>query len=290
MKNLRLFLLISILLWSSCLFGQDIVYDTLRGNPSSWMKIKGGSEQIHIRTSYENLGYLSKSKVVVGAGILDGLQVGVDYQDYTFDYDTLIYEFSTDTQINMILYRYYYDDVLFRNFVGLRKADLGADVFDGKYMFICPIVYENSIVNIYNGIGDKRRFYQSIKLSDINESSYGNWMLWNEVTLETINISKILRQSKTDDFISVVVDNPYDDIKVWPNPVSGPLLNIEFPENNSRKTIRVYSLIVTLMLETFMDSDKLELDISQLKSGIYFVLISDEKGIVLSNTKLVILH
>lgn len=288
MNKLRVLFLLALLLLSFSLSAQDIVYDTLQGNPAFWMRIKGGPEQIDIRTSYENLGYLTKSKIVVGAGILDGLIAGVDYQDYTFKYDTLTYEFHTDVPINMIIYRYYYNDTTFRNFIGLRKAEIGTDVFEGKYMFICPIVDTKSFVNIYNGIGINRKLYRSIKLEDIIESSYGDWQLTNQVTFESGYISKVLRASKTDDFVTIVIENPFGNIKVWPNPVSDGILNIEFPDNATRKIVRIYSLTVALMYQTYMESDKIEMNVSLLKPGMYFVLISNENGIILSKTKLIV--
>jgi hypothetical protein len=290
MNKLRILIVLALLLLSFSLSAQDIVYDSIQGNPAYWMRIKGGPEQIDIKTSYENLGYLTKSKVLVGAGILDGLTAGVDYKDYTFNYDTLTYEFHTDVPINMIIYRYFYNDTLFRNFIGLRKAEIGAGVFDGKYMFICPIVDTKSFVNIYNGIGITKKLYRSIKLEDIIESSYGDWQLTNQVTFESGYISKVLRASKTDDFVTIVIENPLDNIKIWPNPVSNGILNIELPDNTTRKIVRIYSVTVALMFETYIESDKLEMNVSTLKPGMYVVIISDQTGIVLNKTKVVVLN
>jgi len=288
MKKLRVLLVLALLLLSFSLSSQDIVYDTISGNPALWMRIKGGPEQILIRTSYENLGYLTKSKVVVGAGILDGLTAGVDYQDYFFTYDTLIYEFHTDAPINMIMYRYYYNDTLFRNFIGLRKASLGSDVFDGQYMFICPIVSNESRINVYNGIGTSKTLYRSIKLEDINESSYGDWELGYQVTFESWYISKQLRASKTDDLITDIVDPLADGIEIWPNPVED-ILNIKIPDNSTKKIIRIYSVMVSLIYENNVYTDITEINVSSLKPGIYFLLIADENGIILKTTKVIVL-
>ena len=265
---------------------QDVVYDTTTGNPALWMKIKGGPNQTLIRTSYENLGYLTRSKVVVGAGILDGLIAGTDYQDYTFKYDTLTYEFNTNQNINMIIYRYYYNDTTFRNFVGLRKAEIGTDVFDGQYMFICPIVDETSRIKIYNGIGSNKILYKTLQLSDINEGSYGDWQLSHEVTFESYRISRVLRVSKTDDLITSIEENPFG-IVVSPNPATDHI-NVEMAGNGSKKIIRIYSLLVSLMHKEELYDERTMINISSYKPGMYIVMISDAKENILYATKIVV--
>lgn len=272
MKKLITFLFFILLCIGS--YAQDIVYDTLKGNPSAWMKVYGGTSKLHLKTYYENIGMLSKSKVVTAAGDLEGLTRGVDYQDYYYNYDMITTEFSTDTMINMVLYKYYTNDTAFNNYLGFRKPGISRDVFDGQYIFICPIIKPETVINVYEGIGSSKRLFRTFTLSDINESTYYDWDLDSEITVEASYLSKWMRFSRVD--TNVPDDEKWDKIKVWPNPTQG-ILNISFPNpDNQTFIIRIYSLNVSLLYQGYLRSSSMIIDISSYASGSYYILFFDE--------------
>lgn len=266
--------------------GQDVVYDASMGNKSNTMQIKGGEKETPLKLYYENIGILTKSKVVVGAGILDGLTRGIDYYMETVDYDTVYFEFNTDVPLNVIIYKYYYNDTVYHSFLGIRKADYGSDVFDGQYLFIAPYFQGNQVIDIYDGIGRNRIHQFTTKIGDLTEDSYRQYQLSNQVTFRSIYGSDSLRVAKTDNIITDIHEIEYKTI-ISPNPVSREL-KIEMPNKNERKfKIRIYSLVVTLMYEDYMETTEKRINVSEFKDGIYFLIIFDEKGNMISKNKFI---
>jgi hypothetical protein len=100
------------------LLAQDIVYDSIIGNKSNWFKLRGGPSEIQLKVAYENKAALIQSKILSAAGVLDALTKGIDYVDCKFPYDTLIYEFQTDTSIDAIIYKYMIHDTVPIFFIG----------------------------------------------------------------------------------------------------------------------------------------------------------------------------
>ena len=85
----KLLTIILFLFLSSLALAQDIVYDSIRGDRNYWLRVKGGeNEQVTLALMYENQGLLTQSKVISGAGILNGLIPNKDFKDYSFNYDT----------------------------------------------------------------------------------------------------------------------------------------------------------------------------------------------------------
>jgi hypothetical protein len=67
-----------------------------------------------------------------------------------------------------------------------------------------------------------------------------------------------------------------DDLKVFPNPASG-YLNIRIPDR-SYQTAMIMNVTGSIVGQYKLDSDFKHVDISNLKSGLYFILVSGEKG------------
>jgi hypothetical protein len=245
------------------------------GNRSNWFYIKGGPLEKTLGIKYENQAVLIKSKVLAAAGLLDGMIKGIDYLDYTFSYDTMTYEFNTDVPINVIVYKYAINDTTSNFFVGLRKATLGSIMFEGQYLFISPLVVLNSEVRIYNGIGSGRTLFLSLKPSQLTDNSIADYMLSNKVTLQGIRVSRVLRASKTRDILTGINDINTSVIKYGPNPVS---YNFHIKMlNNTGVVIRIFNNLPRLIYENRTNDEEIILDVSSYSSGIYFIVITDEK-------------
>jgi len=198
----------------------------------------------------------------------------VDYKDYTFLYDTMTYEFSTDVPINMIVYKYILDDGTPLFFVGLRKASLGESMFNGQYMFISPLVVLDSEVRIYQGIGSGRTLFLSLKPSQLTDNSITDYMLSNKVTLQGIRVSRILRASKTRNVLIGINDINTSVIRYGPNPVSYEFHIKIF--NNRGVVVRIFNDQPKLIYENRTSNDEIIIDVSSYSSGIYFIVITDE--------------
>lgn len=272
MRKPKLILLLLFLMLNISLLGQDIVYDTLIGNRAAWKRVKEGSSETFVKTYYENMGFITGSKILMAAGIWDGLTENVDYKIYYFNYDTITYEFKSDVDLNLILYRYNYTETYFYNFLGLRKSNLGDNLFDGKYLIIYPIT-QGSQINVFQGIGKNRTLFLSVKPEEVNDNSYQDYQVGNEITFQVINGEKRGLSPIAKGFV------PYEDysnnIVLWPNPVSK-ILNVKFLENQELM-VRIYSSLPLLMYEKFIDTQSIEIDVSSYKSGVYVLIISDYK-------------
>jgi hypothetical protein len=268
-------------------YSQDIVYDTI---PSGmyWLRVKGGVQETMIKQFYETSGILVKSKVFASAGLLDGMIYNQDYRDYHFTYDTLTYEIHSNQALNLLVYRYYYNDSVYTTFAGLRKAPMGAGIFEGQYLDITPIIPGEAIVRIYNGIGASRSLFLTLRYSDLTEASLRDYSLTSEVTIQTIKVSKILRVSMSKD--TIIEDPDKYGIRIWPNPTNS-ILNIEIL-NNPGVNIRLYNYLPLLVYQQNNVYDELTIiDVSSFSTGSYVLVLSDVKtGSIIYTTKIIITH
>lgn len=285
-KILRILFILAFLCKFFTISGQDVVYDTSMGNKSNTMQIKGGKFETPFKLYFENIGILTKSKIVVGAGILDGLTRGVDYVMEGVKYDTVYFEFKTDVPLNVITYKYYYNDTVYHSFLGIRKAPYGSDVFDGQYLFIAPFFQGNQVIDIYDGVGNNRIHQFTTKIGELTEDSYRQFQLSNQVTFRSIYGSDSLRVAKTDNIITDIHEIEYN-VTLSPNPASDEL-KIKMSNNNGRRfKIRIYSIIVTLMNEDYMETSEKTINVSHLEDGMYFLLIFDENENMISKNKFI---
>lgn len=282
----KLLIAIFLVFLSSLTLAQDIVYDSIQGNRNYWLRIKGGQkEQITLSLMYENFGILSKSKVLSAAGLLDGMEYGKDYLDYSFLYDTLTYEIKTKDPINLLVYRYYYNDTTFYYFAGLRKAEFGSPTLDGQYFFITPLVAQEAEIKIYDGIGPDRNQILNIFPPALSENFLREYILSNQVTIQGIKVSNILRSSKTEDFITDIEETFADKVKIWPNPTSN-ILHIEM-ENLEGVIIRIFDIRPLMLYHQQVFSNYHFIDFSHYSSGTFLLVITNKLGIVLYTVKIV---
>jgi hypothetical protein len=282
----KLFILLLVLIMSFSLFGQDIVYDSLRGNHENWLRITAGPQEKIVQLVYENTGVLTKSKILQGAGILDGLVKDVDYKMYHFNYDTLSYEISTDQPINCIIYKYIYNDTVYLYFVGFRKADLGSSMFEGQYLAIVPLNVKSSVTNIYDGIGASRKLICSLNATELSDLSIRDFELSNKGTIQGMFVSRYTRSAKTKNFTTYVETNVQNDVMVWPNPVST-ILNLAI-KNNPGVIIRIYDHTSKLMYDNHLRSEITEISFANYSSGIYYLLITNyHTGILIKTIKII---
>lgn len=287
-KIFLIILLISSLIFSNILEAQDIVYDSLRGNKDNWRKIRWGTSETLNSTSFENEGIIVRSKVLLSARVWDGLVKGVDYtlSIFPFPSDILWTEVKTNTPINLIIYKYYGPaDTIY--YVGLRKAELGGDLFTGQYMVINSIIpNRNCVINIYNGIGTNRQLFLTINENEINDGVIGDYVLSNQATVQVINGTNLRIFPRIIEFIPV--DTAKYDIKLWPNPVIDNF-NLEILGNDGLM-MRIFDIRPSLLYQEFLTSEENIIDVSWFKPGLYFVVISDEKkGNIYETIKIVIM-
>lgn len=286
----KLLVIILFLIFSSLTLAQDIVYDSIRGDRNYWFRAKGGeNEQFTLALMYENQGMLTQSKVISSAGILDGLIPNKDYKDYSFSYDTLTYEIKTKDSLNAYVYRFFYNDTTYQYFVALRKAPLGASVFEGQYYFITPLVSLNSIVRVYDGIGTNRRLVVTLVANQMDEFDIQEYELTNQATVKGVKVSKVLRSSRTQTFIGDEDDNIdfADYVKIWPNPVAD-ILHIKMMQHDG-VIINLFSTKPMLVYQKEVTSDYHEIDVTRYSSGSYILMITDMNGIILYTGKLIII-
>jgi len=279
-----------ILFITFSLFAQDIVYDSLRGNKDNWRKIRWGSSETLNSTWFENLGVIVRSKVLLSARVWDGLVKDVDYtlKHFPFPTDIVWTEIKTNSSINLIVYKYYGPvDTIY--YVGLRRAELGDDLFTGEYFIVDPVMpKQNCVIKIYNGIGSNRQLFLTIDETDITDVDIGDYTMSNEVTIETINGTPIRLFAKVEEFIHV--DTTKYEIKLWPNPVTENNFNLEILKNDGLM-MRIFDIRPALLYQEFLTSEQNTIDVSFFKSGLYFVVISDEKlGNIYKTIKIVVLN
>lgn len=127
------------------------------------------------------------------------------------------------------------------------------------------------------GISSASAFIRVAKPTDVN-SSYGNlWLdinVWlNSGTFTGDPIDEL--QIQFDIFklsLSIIENNPIS-IKVYPNPTTG-IINLE---TNELKTynIQLINILGKIIIEEEFFNSKNEMDLSHLKSGVYFIKIYD---------------
>lgn len=278
-------ILLLLLLLCNLVSAQDIVYDSIRGNQSNWRRLKTGQNEKLEGVWYENLGTIAKSKVLLAARIWDDVEENIDFRIDSLKNDTIVFEYKTSPPLNLIIYKFYYNDSSFYNFIGLRKAEVGSDLFTGQYLFICPII-SNSIVNVFEGIGSSRRILFSMNGDEVNESSYGDYNVSEEITFQVVEGSQTILIPKILSFITSVDENLADNIKIYPNPISD-FLNIEFGENNG-VMVRIFSNKPILIYQEYVEEENKVIDVSNFSSGVYVLVISDAKSGSIITTKKII--
>jgi len=245
------------------------VYDSIRGDRLDWRRIKIGSKETIYGVGYANLGIISRSKILLSAGIWSGLAEGIDYKLVNLNNDTLTFEYKSDSNLNLILYKYYYNDTLYTSFFGLRKANLGDELFTGKYLFVCPIS-NGSTVHVYNGIGKNKKLFMSVS-PKIEESLYQDYLVSNEITFVAIKGSKQILIPTVIEFIED--DTKTFNIDIYPNPTSDNI-NIQII-NNTGTILRIFNNKPLLVYQNKLDQDFTSIDLSSLKSGIYLLVFSE---------------
>ena len=279
------------LLCSFSLFSQDIIYDESTGNQSNFLKIKEGEKEELLITFYENSGFLSSSKILRATGNLTDLEENIDYEIYNYYHDTLLYEFSTGSNINMIIYKYYYNDSIFHYYLGLRKAELGSNLFEGQYLFVTQLSSKNSefSYNVYSGLGESRELFYTIRFDDLSDALIGDYELSNQVSLQFFNDTKFLLVCKTDQLLNIP-DISNESCKIFPNP-AGDYINIEMIDISNEVSIKVFNSLPMLIFETHNYSDNITLNVSGYPSGLYYIVISDKKeGNIIYNSEIIIKH
>ena len=258
---------------------QYIVYDCLIGNKNYWRRIKVGENETILNTYFQNQGIISKSNILMAAGIWDGLVENIDYKIIPLDYEVLTIEFRSDEMLNLILYKYQYNENYSYNFLGLRKAKSGDDLFTGKYLFVCPIPLDSKI-SVYNGLGSKRKLFLSMNGDEIDENSYTDYNINKEVTFKIINGKKRLMQPIVKNFI--INENDYESrIVAWPNPVKD-MLHIKILENPGL-ILRIHTLTGLTRYESLINSEITDINLSSYVPGTYVLVFTD-------NTNTSILH
>lgn len=275
----KIILIFSLIIYGILCFSQDIVYDPVIGNKEYWRRIKVGPSEIILNTYFQNHGIINKSKVLMAAGIWDGLIENVDYTIVPLEYDTITFEFKSDEALNMNLFRYTYNENNYYNFLGLRRANAGDDMFTGKYLFICPIPPQSKIY-VYKGLGNKRKLFQTINGNEITENSYSDFEVPNEMTFKVIQGQRRLMHALIKEFI--VDENDYASrIVAWPNPVSDNI-HIKILEN-AGLILRIYTTMGVLKYEQPINSIDTMINMSSYTPGTYILVFSD-------NTNTLILH
>jgi len=285
MKKLIILL---FLLLSFSVPSQDVVYDSIIGNKNYWRRIKYGTSETILNTYYQNEGIIAKSKVLIAAGVFEGIVENEDYVFQPLNNDTLIFEFRSDEPLNLIFYKYYFNNESNPyNFFGLRKANLGDNMFNGKYLFICPII-PKSTINIYTGIGTKRKLFMSFKGNEINESIFTDYNVPSEMTFQVIGGSKQIIYTIIKEFI--LDENNFDNrVAIWPNPVYNNL-NVKIVENPG-VILKIYDNKPLLLYQEYVTAENVSIDVTPfLAAGLHILVLCDYKrGNILYVGKVIVL-
>jgi len=286
MKKLIILL---FLLFSFSVPSQDVVYDSIIGNKNYWRRIKYGTSETILNTYYQNEGIIAKSKVLISAGVFDEMIKNEDYILQSLNNDTLIFEFKSDEPLNLIFYKFYYNNIenTSYNFFGLRKANLGDDMFTGKYLFVCPIT-PKSIVNVYKGIGTKRKLFMSIKGNEINESIFTDYNVPSEMTFQVIGGLKKIIYMIIKEFI--LDENNFDNrVAIWPNPVYNNL-NVKIVENPG-VILKIYDNKPLLLYQEYVTAENISIDVTPFfAAGLHTLILCDYKrGNILYVGKVIVL-
>lgn len=118
--------------------------------------------------------------------------------------------------------------------------------------------------------------YQFEKLAIGNDTSttiYYTMSTWNPYTVVLMK-SKLVKSSSTG--INNISQQRIQ-LKCYPNPTDHDL-TIEYHDNNDPKTITIYNSMGQAIKQLSSNSDRLTLNTSQWKSGIYFIRTINEQG------------
>lgn len=282
MKRFVLILLLLFIAVSG--LSQDIVYDPVIGNKEYWRRIKVGPSETILNTYFQNQGIISKSKILMAAGIWDGLVENVDYTIIPIEYDTIVFEFKSDEPLNLNLYKYQYNEASYSNFIGLRKSNSGDDMFTGKYLFICPIPPEAQII-VYKGIANKRKTFLTINGNQITENSYVDYSVPEEITFKVLRGQKKLMHAIVKSFI--VDENDYESrVTTWPNPVKN-ILHVQILDNPGL-ILEIRTLTGLLKYKQTVYGDVIDINFSSYPSGTYILVLTDQANTnILYTTKII---
>ena len=78
------------------------------------------------------------------------------------------------------------------------------------------------------------------------------------------------------ELIGVSVEEMESDIEIYPNPARD-FVKVS-TDNRQQTTVRIYNYLGILIEETEMNSDEVEINVSEYNSGIYFISIQTENG------------
>ena len=280
----KIIILLFLLFLCNLVSAQDIVYDSTRGNQNYWRREKAGKDEKVTGLWYENLGIIARSKVLLSARVWDGLQENVDFRIDSLLNDTIVFEYKTTPPLNLIFYQYYVNDTVSYDFIGLRKAAVGSDLFTGQYLYICPII-KGSQINIFEGIGANRSLLLSINADDFN-IIYTDYNVSEQITFQVVKGTQTIIRPKILDFTTSVDENLVDKIKIYPNPTSD-LLSIEIPGNGG-VMVRIFNNKPTLIYQEYLSEESKIIDVSSFPTGIYVLVISDEKsGSIITSKKII---
>jgi len=79
---------------------------------------------------------------------------------------------------------------------------------------------------------------------------------------------------------TVKTENTLETIQIYPNPVVGGKIYLTSEHNNSTKQIELYDMLGKKVMETEMNSYQKELNVSNLKAGVYILKINDKTNSV----------
>ena len=122
-----------------------------------------------------------------------------------------------------------------------------------SYILFSFGVYNEQVPNPFSyTIEEVENYY---KLTITNND--GNWLIYNSILLSNPAFNE-------------------NTLSLYPNPVQN-ILNIQNTASNLSK-VQIYDLNGRLLQNHLMQSNEVSLDVSQLNSGIYFVILENEMG------------
>ena len=78
-----------------------------------------------------------------------------------------------------------------------------------------------------------------------------------------------------------IADNQLVQCNIYPNPATD-YLHIQLPENSSANLCRIFDVTGALVYQQTMNTSLTTVSLSTLKSGIYFIQLSDNQKIIAS--------
>lgn len=93
--------------------------------------------------------------------------------------------------------------------------------------------------------------------------------------LITFGFSGHAQTTKNNGIAETKTENTLEKIQIYPNPVTNGKIYIN-SEQNSTKTIELYDMLGKKILHTEMNGYQKELNVTNLKAGVYILKISDK--------------